>query len=139
MCRMKSVEMSRNHDYTARNLLYYFDHQKYYKLAGIDLSKFIIILARGDIITTSHNNPTLVTFRNWAPFINCIRKNDGTIMDDAKDLVLVMPMYKLIEYSSDFSDTTGSLRFYSNDKATKFNADIANINVFTSFKYKAKL
>ena len=60
-------------------------------------------------------------------------------MDDAKDLVLVMPMYKLIEYSSDFSDTTGSLRFYSNDKATKFNADIANINVFTSFKYKAKL
>ena len=64
MRRMKSVEMSRNHDYTTRNLLYYFDHQKYYKLAGIDLSKFIIILARGDIVTTSHNNPTLVIFRN---------------------------------------------------------------------------
>ena len=35
----KLLEMSRNNDYTAANLLDYFYHQKYYKLIGIDLSR----------------------------------------------------------------------------------------------------
>ena len=48
-------------------------------------------------------------------------------------------MYNLIEYSSNYSETTGSVWFYSKDKATDFNADIANTNDFKSFKYKAKL
>ena len=50
-----------------------------------------------------------------------------------------MPMYNLIEYSSNYSETTGSLWFYSKDEATDFNADIVNDNNFKSFKYKAKL
>ena len=48
-------------------------------------------------------------------------------------------MYNLIEYSSDYSETTRSLWFYSNDEPTNFNADIANTDNFKSFKYKAKL
>ena len=48
-------------------------------------------------------------------------------------------MYNLIEYSSKYSETIGSLWFYSKDEATNFNADIANTNNFKSFKYKAKL
>ena len=52
---------------------------------------------------------------------------------------LVMPMYNLIEYSSNCSDTTRSLWFYSKDEATNYNADIANTNNFKSFKCKAKL
>ena len=43
-----------------------------------------------------------------------------------KDLDLVMPMYNLIEYSSNYSETTGSLWFYSKDEATNFNNYIAN-------------
>ena len=39
-----------------------------------------------------------------------------------------MPMYYLIEYSSNYFETTGSLWFYSKDEETDFNADIANIN-----------
>ena len=50
-----------------------------------------------------------------------------------------MPMYNLIEYSSDYSETTGGLWFYSKDEATDLNADIANANNFKSFMYKAKL
>ena len=50
-----------------------------------------------------------------------------------------MPVYKLIENSSNYSETTGSLWFYSKDKATNFNADIANDNNFKSCKYNAKL
>ena len=48
-------------------------------------------------------------------------------------------MYNLIEYSSNYSKTTGSLWFYSKDEATNFNADIANNDNFESFKHKAKL
>ena len=61
------------------------------------------------------------------------------MMDDAEDLDLVMAMYSLIEYSSNYVDTTGSLWFYSKDEAANINADIANSNGFKSFKYKAKL
>ena len=35
----KFVEMSRNNNYTAGNLLDYLYHQKYYNLIGIDLSR----------------------------------------------------------------------------------------------------
>ena len=48
-------------------------------------------------------------------------------------------MYNLIEYSSNYSETTGSLWFYSKDEATDFNADIVNDNNSISFKYKVEL
>ena len=51
-----------------------------------------------------------------------------------------MPMYNLIEYSSNYSETTGSLWFYSKDNAINIaNADNANDDDFKSFKYKAEL
>ena len=34
------------------------------------------------------------------------------LLDDAEDLDLVMLMYNLIKYSSNYSETTGSLWFY---------------------------
>ena len=48
---------------------------------------------------------TKVAFQNCASFTKCITKIDETTIDDAKDLDLVMPMYNLIEYSSDYSGT----------------------------------
>ena len=48
-------------------------------------------------------------------------------------------MYNLLEYGSNWSDTIGSLWFYSKDEATNLNADIVDNNAFKSFKYKAKL
>ena len=48
-------------------------------------------------------------------------------------------MYNLIEYSSSYSVTTGSLWLYSKDEATNLNADIANGDNFKYFQYKAKL
>ena len=49
-----------------------------------------------------------------------------------------MPMCNLIEYSSNWSEATGSLWFYTKDEGTNSNSDIANNN-FTFFEYKAKL
>ena len=48
-------------------------------------------------------------------------------------------MYNLIEYISNYSETSGSLSFYSKDEAINFNNNIANTDNFKSFKYKAKL
>ena len=50
-----------------------------------------------------------------------------------------MPMYNWLEYSSDYSDTTGSLWFYSKDEGTRFHADIGDNAPFKSFECKAEL
>ena len=94
-------------------------------------------LVRGDINVVAAPAKQ-ETIKNWAPFTNCITKIDETT-DDGGDLDLVMPMYNLIEYRSNYSGKTGSLWFYSKDETTNFNANIANTDNFKSFKYKAKL
>ena len=48
-------------------------------------------------------------------------------------------MYNLIKYSPNYTETTGSLWFYSKDEATNFNADIVSNNNFKSFEYNAVL
>ena len=48
-------------------------------------------------------------------------------------------MYNLLQYNSNYSDTTNTLSLYSKDEATYFNVNIENTNSFRSFKYKAKL
>ena len=98
----------------------------------------VYILVRGDIIVTPAP-VTQVWFENCVPFMKCITKIDGKAIDDAEDLDLVMPMYSLIEYSPNYSETTRSLWFYLKDETTDFNVDIPNNNNFKSFKYKAKL
>ena len=96
------------------------------------------ISVRGDIIVIA-GPVTQVAFTNCAPFTKCITKIDGTTVDNAEDLDLIVSMYNLIEYSSSYSETTESLWFYSKDKGTNFDADIDNSNNFKSFEYKAKL
>ena len=70
------------------------------------------ILVRGDINVVAAP-ATQVAFTNCAPFTKCIKNIDETTIDDAEHLDLVMPIYNLIEYSSNYSETTGSLWFYS--------------------------
>ena len=51
-----------------------------------------------------------------------------------------MAMYNLLEYSSNYSDTTGSLWFYYKDEATNFDADNTGANNFKTFNnYMANL
>ena len=64
------------------------------------------ILVRGNIITTAYNIPTQVAFKYCVPFTKCITKVDGTTINDAGDLDLIIPMYSLREYSSNYSETT---------------------------------
>ena len=84
-------------------------------------------------------NITIIGHQNCAPFTKCTTKIEETTIDEAEDLDLVMPVYNLIEYSSNYFEATGNLWFYSKDEASNFNEDIANNNNYTSFEYKAKL
>ena len=96
------------------------------------------ILARGDITVTSVG-ATQIAFKNCGPFTKCIAKTDRTTIDNDENLGLVIPMYNLIEYSSNSFETAGNVLFYFKDKATALDANIANTNDFKSFKDKAKL
>ena len=49
-----------------------------------------------------------------------------------------MPMYNLIEYSDNYSGTSGSLWGFKGDEVTN-NADVTNDNNASSFKYKASI
>ena len=84
-----------------------------------------------------------VTFKNCAPFTNCISEINNTQIDNAKDIDSVMPVYNLIEYSDNYAKTTGSLWQYCKDiPARNVNNEIIvfDINNLTdSFKFKAKI
>ena len=69
------------------------------------------ILVTGSI-SIMRNSGHGVAFNNYAPFIKCITKIDGKTIDVVGQLDLVIPMYSLIEYSSSYSETTGTLWFY---------------------------
>ena len=56
-----------------------------------------------------------VIFKNCAPFTKCISRINNTEIDNAKDIDIVMPMYNLIEYSDNYSKTSGSLYQYYKD------------------------
>ena len=50
-----------------------------------------------------------VVCKNCAPIINCKSEINNKEIDNAKDIDLVMPMYSLIEYSENYSNTFGIL------------------------------
>ena len=50
-----------------------------------------------------------VTLKICVSFTNCISEISNTQVDDAKDLDVVMSMYKLIEHSDNYAKTSRSL------------------------------
>ena len=80
--------------------------------------------------------------KNNAPFVSCITRINGELIEDADDLDIVMPTYNLLEYSKNYRKTIGSLYNYYRDELTNDDNDnFANINVVNSeaFKYKNKI
>ena len=64
------------------------------------------ILVTGNI-TVAANNNTDVAFKNCAPFSTCTTKINDIFVDEANHIYIAMPMYNLIEYSDNYSDTSG--------------------------------
>ena len=61
-----------------------------------------------------------------------------TFIDEATHINITMSMYNLIEYSDNYSDTSGSLWQFKRDKIIN-NANVTNDNNAPSFKYKASI
>ena len=57
-----------------------------------------------------------LAFKNNAPFVSCISKINNTLINNAEDLDILMPMYNLLEYSKNYSKTTGSFCNYYRDE-----------------------
>ena len=74
-----------------------------------------------------------VIFKNCAPFTKCISRINNTDIDNAQDIDIVMSMYNLIEYSDNYSKTSGSLWQYYKDEPND------NIADSESFKSKVKI
>ena len=53
-----------------------------------------------------------VIFKTCPPSTKCISRIDNAYIDNAQDIDIVMPMYNLIEYSDNYSKTSGSLWQY---------------------------
>ena len=56
-----------------------------------------------------------VTFKNCVLFTSCISKINNTEIDNAEYIDIVITMYNLIEYSDNYSKTSGSLWQYCKD------------------------
>ena len=71
------------------------------------------ILFKGNITVNNtaaaYNTNEKVIFKNWAPLTNCISKINNTQIDNVEYIDIVMGMYNLIEYSDNYSKTSGSL------------------------------
>ena len=94
-----------------------------------------------DNIRDKRNRPLIL--KNNAPFVSCITRINGKLIEDADDLDIVMSMYNLLEYSKNYRKTIGSLYNYYRDELSDDADDnnFDNINVVNSntFKYKNKI
>ena len=79
---------------------------------------------------------TQVVFKNCAPIKKCFTEIGGTLVDDPDFINITMPMNNLIEYSDNYSDTSGRLWSFKRDKMDN-HAKVTNDDNVHSFKYKA--
>ena len=105
------------------------------------------ILVKGNITVNNtagagaaaNNINKKVTFKNYAPFTNCIRKINNTQIDNAECIDIVILVYNLIEYSDNYSKTSGSLWQYCKEIPAVNNAgNIFDFNGANATDFKAK-
>ena len=95
------------------------------------------IIVKGIITVVRPNNEKrnkAVTFKNNAPFINCISEINGVKIDNAEDLDVLITMYNLLEQSKYYKIARDSLWSYYRDAPT--NPLSSNSE---SFKYKTSI
>ena len=107
------------------------------------------VWVKGKITVTNPNDNANfnkeLTLKNNAPFISCISKINGELVENAEDLDIVMPMYNLLEYSKNYEKTSGSLFNYYRDEPSEITIGAGNnaINISIrnskSFDYKTEI
>ena len=72
-----------------------------------DYSDAFILVTGNNTVNTDNN--TEVALKNCTPFSTCTTKINHVFVDEANNIYIAMPMNNLIEYSNNYSDTSGSL------------------------------
>ena len=72
-------------------------------------------------------------FKNCAPFTHCITETNKTQADNAKDIDVVTPMYKLIKYCGNYSKTSGSLWQFCRDEPNNNTTDSESLKLKSRF------
>ena len=104
------------------------------------------VWVKGTITVTNPNDNANfnneLTLKNNAPFISCISKINGELVENA---YVRMPMYNLLEHSKNYEKTSGSLFNYYRDELSEItigagnNAIDISIRNSKSFDYKTKI
>ena len=105
------------------------------------------IVVKGSITVTKPNSVLYnkkLDFKNNAPFTSCISKIKNTLIDNAEDLDIVMPMYNLLEFIKNYIKTTWSFQIYYRDEANnglggKNNNVNYSVKDSKSFDYKTSI
>ena len=109
------------------------------------------ILVKGNITVNNtaadgaaaNNTNKKVIFKNCAPFSDCMSKINNNDIDNAKYIDIVMPMCNLIEYSDNYSKTSGILwQYYKDIPAVNNDGNIVDFNganATDSFNFKTKI
>ena len=95
-----------------------------------------------NIAVVNGKNNTEICFKNWSPFIRCVTHLNDEHVETAENLELLMNLYYLIEYSDNYSDSTGTLFQFKRQEQNMNaagNIDSVNVNDSSSFKYKSYL
>ena len=90
-----------------------------------------------------NNGNEKVVFKNYPPFTDCMSEINNTQIDNAKHVHVIMLLYNLIQYSDNYSKTSGSLwQYYRDEPALTDSGAIANFHASDNsalFKYKRKI
>ena len=80
------------------------------------------------------DNNTKVAFKNYAPFRKCRTEINETFIDEADCINIAMNMYNLIDYSDNYSDTSGSLWQFKRDEKEE-NVDLLVVIIFQIIRH----
>ena len=96
----------------------------------------------GDVKVTNIGADTNIAFKNCVPFTRCVTHINEEHVETTENFDIIMSMYNLIEYSDNYSNSSGSLYQFKRDESP-MNDDRNPLNVTfnnsSSFKYKANL
>ena len=100
-------------------------------------------MVTGNIIVAGADNNRKVAFKSCAPFRKTKTEINETFIDEAKHISIATPMYNLIEYNDNYSDTSETIW---RSKKDEIEGDVDLIidgnyipNTSLSFKYKSSL
>ena len=99
---------------------------------------YIVVKGRVNVKATPNTDVDQedIAFKNTASFRSFITKINSTLIDNAEDLHIVMPMCNMLEYSQNYSMTSGGLWNYYREEIDDADDKASDGK---SFKYKTKL